>query len=111
MGVSISIFGGKEVQLASAPTGTEWSIAFFGGQKLDYRQASFPQDKAPRIIIVALFGGVDIRVPPGTQVTMDGFRLFGGSKVNVEPGNQPGGKLRVSAWCIFGGTEVSSKAD
>lgn len=54
----------------------------------------------------AVFGGIDIIVDPGTQITMNGFGLFGSREVDVVPADGP--VVNIRAYAIFGSVEVKT---
>ena len=53
-----------------------------------------------------MFGGIDIIVDEGTQVTMNGFTLFGRRTVEVVPADGP--VVHIRSYAIFGSVEVTS---
>ncbi|HEX2504356.1 MAG TPA: hypothetical protein VHK00_10440, partial [Miltoncostaeaceae bacterium] len=65
--------------------------------------ASRPADDA-RLTAIAVFGGIEVRVPPGTRVALSGLSLLGGRDVQVEPGDGPA--IRVRAFAILGGVSI-----
>ena len=77
--------------------------AVFGGVSCDLRKAIISQDCA--ISVTAVFGGIDILVPPGINVKVNTNCIFGGSsnKTGIYQ-NTP--TIYVSGNCIFGGVEI-----
>ena len=53
---------------------------------------------------MAVFGGIELTVPPGSRVRLSGLSLFGGRELKVEPGDGP--ELAVRAIAVFGGVEI-----
>ena len=100
--MNVAIFG----SFGDRPLPSGWErercLAMFGGGEFDLT-GTRPGDGA-HLTAVSIFGGIEIIVDPGTQVTMSGFSLFGGREVKVRPGDGPGFTLRAVA--IFGGIEV-----
>jgi hypothetical protein len=100
----VAVFGGAVRAGRWLPARRETAVAVFGGVELDYRYA--PVGPEPlELRAFAVFGGVQITVPPGVHVEMTGFSLFGGREVRGDAG--PGAPvLRVHAVAVFGGVEV-----
>lgn len=85
---------------------TTWS----GGTECDLREATLAPGGAD-IEILNVFGGTDIRVPAGWDVTIDVNALFGGTS---GPGTNPGlaadtPELRIHGRVLFGGLSVRSE--
>ena len=84
--------------------------AVFGGAVLDLEDAH-PEPDA-RVDALALFGGVDVVVPPGWRVTISGLPIFGGYEDKTRqdgvalPEDAP--QLRVAATAIFGGVTAKT---
>jgi predicted membrane protein len=76
-----------------------------GGANLDLGEAELPAGATPILTKVSLVGGVSLQVPPEIEVQVEGFRLFGG--VRIEPGASPSGTvLRVREYSLAGGVHV-----
>ena len=76
-----------------------------GGANLDLDEAELPADATPILTKVSLVGGVSLLVPPEIEVQVEGFRLFGG--VRIEPGASPSGTvLKVREYSLAGGVHV-----
>jgi cell wall-active antibiotic response 4TMS protein YvqF len=85
--------------------------AILGGATLDLREAGL--DTGARIDALALFGGVEVIVPPGWRVHLSGLPLFGGyqdktSGRDILAADAP--VLTVVATAVFGGVEVKHGA-
>ena len=83
--------------------------AVFGGATLDLREAHI--EPGASVDAMALFGGADVLVPPGTRVSLTGLPIFGGYDDKTRgdgelPADAP--ELRVSATAIFGGVSVKN---
>ncbi len=102
--MNVAVFGG----FGKAPLAPGWkhqtALALFGGGDLDLT-ASRPGDDA-RLTAIAVFGGIDVRVPAGTSVALSGLSLLGGRDVKVPPGDGP--VLRVRAFAVLGGVTVKA---
>ena len=83
--------------------------AIFGGAVLDLTDAH-PEPDA-RVDALALFGGVDVLVPPGWRIVLSGLPIFGGyeDKTRADgelPADAP--QLRVFATAVFGGVTAKT---
>jgi hypothetical protein len=80
--------------------------AIFGGAMLDFRQAVLTQREVT-LNIVAVFGGVEIKVPPGVRVIGDGAAVFGGWDLPGDETVEAGAPvIRLTGLALFGGVEV-----
>jgi class 3 adenylate cyclase len=86
------------------------ALAVMGGCDMDLRQA---QIEGPEIVItaVAFWGGVQITVPEGFEVELEGFSFMGGRTlrlrdVPIVPGSP---RIRVRGFSVMAGIEVRSK--
>jgi class 3 adenylate cyclase len=86
------------------------AVAFWGGVDIDLRGA---QIEVPVVEITAwaVMGGIDIVVPEGIPVELDGFVLMGGreDKVKDVPAVPGAPTVRVNAYGMWGGVTVRSK--
>ena len=80
----------------------ESAVAFLGGGELDLAASS--PGREPQLTAVAILGGIDVLVPPGSRVSMSGLSLLGGREVKMEPGDGPA--INVRAYAVLGGVEV-----
>ena len=79
--MNVAIFGGFGKRMLSSGWTKETAVAFAGGGEFDLTGV-VPGENA-QLTAVAIFGGIDIIVDEGTQVTMSGFSLFGSREVKV----------------------------
>jgi len=103
---SFNMFSGNEIASHSVNFEGGNVGAIFGGTEIDLRDA-MPAPEASLDVFVA-FGGVEVKVPEGWRVDMDGMPLFGGFE-NVTAketlsGDAP--SLNIHATALFGGIEV-----
>ena len=86
------------------------AVAFLGGADIDLRQAEIEAAEVT-LTTFAFLGGVNVTVPEGVDVDVEGFALLGGK--NFEPGKvaPPAGapRLRVRAFAFLGGVNVEAK--
>ena len=102
----VAIFGG-------ATRKGEWVVpeqlttfAMFGGVELDLTTATFA-GATSEINALAVFGGVEITVPEGLTVHVEGIGIFGGFDQKAEGPGDPGAPaLVVKGAALFGGVEV-----
>ncbi len=80
--------------------------AIMGGCQIDLRQAAIKVDRAV-INAFAFWGGIEIRVPEGWSVKLEGFPFMGGmtdsSRAPIIPSNQ---RLLVKSFVMMGGIEI-----
>lgn len=99
------LFSGRRIVSTSRAFRGGSATAIFGGIEIDLTGADI--DGTAEVEAVALFGGVDIQVPAGWRVVVDGPAIFGGHENNVPAPHDPDAPvLRVAATAIFGGVEV-----
>jgi hypothetical protein len=100
--VNIALFGGFDKR----PFGPGWKketiLALLGGGEIDLTAS--PPDGEGELRVLAILGGVDITVAPGTSVSLSGMSLFGGRSVNVREGDGP--RIKLNAIAVFGGVDV-----
>ncbi len=80
--------------------------AILGGCQIDLRQAAIKTDQAV-INAFAFWGGIEIRIPEGWTVKLDGFPFMGGMTDSTHspkiPSNQ---RLLVKTFVMMGGIEI-----
>jgi len=104
-----AIFGGINRTVASQNFKGGEVMALFGGVDLDLRHAkSSPQEC--HLSITALFGGVEVIVPPDWQVSVSGTPILGGieNKTTVPKGEDVGAKVYCQCTVAFGGVEIKN---
>lgn len=110
--ISLGIFGGmgKKGAWTCAPKHT--SIVAFGGNDLDFREATLTAQTTV-IDVGCMFGGIDIIVPDYFQVDIDVLPIFGGCDVvgapqrnlpDAQAGSRP--RIVVRGFVAFGGVDV-----
>lgn len=86
-------------------------MAVFGGSELDFRQASLAPGTT-EIHVTAVLGGVEIIVPPGLPVDVDGVGILGGfEEVGRKTAGDPGApaRLRITGTAVLGGVEIEER--
>src|SRR3954468_2773653 len=86
------------------------AVAVMGGCLIDFTGAEISGDEV-QVTAVAVMGGIDIIVPEGVEVHMDGLPIMGGRSVQVKdvpvlPGTP---RIVVHAFPIMGGVTVRSR--
>lgn len=84
-------------------------IAVMGGAELDFREARIPAG-ITELNVFAWMGGVEVVVPPGVRVEMNGIALMGGFEEHsrtVEPPPPDAPVLRIGGFALMGGVDVS----
>jgi hypothetical protein len=107
--LAIAILGGTTRKGRWTPARVNNAIAFCGGAELDFREAVLPPG-VTELKVYAMWGGVEVIVPPGLNVECDGVGIMGGfeyspdSSVAPNPGAPT---LRVTGVALMGGVEVT----
>jgi hypothetical protein len=101
-----NIFSGSQVASHSNQFQGGSVGVLFGGAEIDLRDAR-PAPGAS-LDVFAAFGGVEVKVPQGWQVTTRGLPIFGGfdnaTTKDTLPPDAP--HLEINATVLFGGLEV-----
>ena len=103
-----AVMGGAERKGAWTPPRELVAIGVMGGAELDFREARF----GPGVTEVNCFvvmGGVEIVVPPGVHVEVNGVAVMGGfASTGWAPEPPPPGApvLRIGGFALMGGVEV-----
>ena len=102
----VAIFGGASRKGEWVVPEQLTTFAMFGGVELDLSRASFARSTS-EINAVAVFGGVEITVPDGLTVHVEGIGIFGGFDQKAEGPGEPGApSLVIKGAALFGGVEV-----
>uniref|UniRef100_UPI0026EC23E0 LiaF domain-containing protein n=1 Tax=Gracilinema caldarium TaxID=215591 RepID=UPI0026EC23E0 len=82
------------------------SVAILGSCLIDLRQADIPP-QGGRIEAVGIFGSVQILVPPGLNVRVNGVSILGSTSGNGDIVGDPAAPwVEIEAVAIFGSVEV-----
>lgn len=104
-----ALFGGGERRYSSKAFRGGEANAIFGGLDIDLRDAALAEETAVLDCFV-MFGGIDIKVPPGWQIIIQAIPIFGGvsdsSRGSAEERAATGKRLLVRGTALFGGIEV-----
>ena len=107
-GYQIAIMGGTRRTGRWTPARVNNTIAIMGGVELDLREAALAPG-VTELKIYAMWGGVEVIVPPGMTVESHGIGILGGfDHVGDEiRGHDPDAPvLRVSGVAVMGGVEI-----
>lgn len=113
--LTLGIFGGSTVDGSMLDPGERViALCLFGGVEIDFSAA--PSPPAAEVLVVAVFGGCNIKVRPDQSVRLTGFSLFGGRQVEPRrqlpppaPATGDDGAdlpLEIDAYALFGGVNV-----
>ncbi|MEV6376425.1 hypothetical protein [Micromonospora musae] len=100
----IALLGGHKQRITGAPADTV-VVTPIGGADIDLSGAELPARTT--LTKVSLLGGVKLRVPAGVDVEVKGFHLLGGRRVQPAAPSPSAPVVRVRAYGIVGGVEVS----
>jgi class 3 adenylate cyclase len=86
------------------------AVAVMGGCQIDFRNAEIDVPEV-HVTAVAFWGGIDIVVPEGVEVSLDGLPIMGGKSLQVKdvptlPGSP---RIHVHAYPIMAGVGVRSR--
>ncbi|ADG79882.1 putative protein OS=Tsukamurella paurometabola (strain ATCC 8368 / DSM / CCUG 35730 /CIP 100753 / JCM 10117 / KCTC 9821 / NBRC 16120 / NCIMB 702349/ NCTC 13040) OX=521096 GN=Tpau_3297 PE=4 SV=1 [Tsukamurella paurometabola] len=105
----LAIMSGTNVRGPIAVGAEHSASAFWGGVKLDLREATFLA-RDVTINAYAVMGGVEIIVPRGAIVQVDGLAIMGAFENKVQHvGDGSGPRIRVTGFAFWGGVEVKTK--
>jgi len=105
-----AIFGGFKRRVSTQAFKGGELTAIFGGYEVDLRQATLESGQA-RIDVFVLFGGGEIRVPEGWEISNRATAIAGALNDGTHhgpasPDSRP--RLVITGLILFGGTEVKS---
>lgn len=104
----VAVFAGASRKRAWRVRRNTSVLTVFGGAELDLTEATF-EAREVTFNVFCLFGGVELTVPPGTDVDNQVMALFGGADVGKLAAPDPSApKLVVKGFVGFGGVEVKN---
>lgn len=106
----VSVMGGSERRGRWRPAEELNVVAVMGGSDIDLRGAEVAAAQIT-ITAVAFMGGIDVIVPEGVEVELDGFDFMGGHDQQLaDVPRRPGTPhVRVRSVSVMGGVTVKSK--
>jgi hypothetical protein len=106
----VAVLGGATRKGRWTPARTNYALAVMGGAELDFREAVL----APGVTdvqVFAMWGGIDIIVPPGMRVESHGLALMGGfdhvEDVREGPDDPDAPVLRITGVALMGGVDIT----
>jgi hypothetical protein len=105
--VILAVMGGAERKGAWTPPKHLHVVTVMGGAHLDFRSARFSPGVTDLTCFV-LMGGVEIVVPPGVHVELNGFALMGGFAQSGRdlPADPNAPVLRIGGVAVMGGVDL-----
>lgn len=108
--VSFQLLGDTRIKGATELSDSYWHISIIGGNNLDLRKATFPQDRPVNIKTFCLVGNTKILVPPGTKVDVSALRLLGDREVDISQAEKDiHNYIKVKHFGVIGDTKVRSE--
>jgi predicted membrane protein len=105
---SFGIFSGYHLrpQMANFRGGSVTAV--FGGTDLDLRESTLAPEGA-RLEVTAAFGGIELILPKGWRIDIDGIPFFGGwSNKSEASAAVVGPVLAIRCLAMFGGIEIKN---
>lgn len=103
--VRVGVFSGSSLEGRWAVPSEMKLFAMFGGLNLDFTDAVWSTDEVV-IDTVAVFGGIDIKVPDGVEVLDHTFAIFGGTSVKRTTPVPGGKRVILRGMAMFGGIDA-----
>ena len=106
-GFAIACLGGATRRGKWTPARTNFAVAIMGGVELDFREAVLGPG-VTEVQVFAMWGGVEIIVPPGLHVESQGIGIMGGFDhyTDVDAGDMDAPTLRITGAAVMGGVEI-----
>jgi hypothetical protein len=82
------------------------ATAVMGGMEIDFRQASM--QSAAMLKVVAVFGGIEMKVPPDWSVECRVMTFLAGVEDKTVPSAQAGKRLVIEGFVMMGGVVVKN---
>jgi hypothetical protein len=105
-----TIFDSGELVNRSAAFRGGTTIAWYGGQRLDLREATLAPEGAT-LRVRCLFGGMQVLVPESWRVEVRSIPVFGGVDDRSSGPDGDGPLLTIEAVCAFGGMQIATRAE
>ena len=102
-----SVFGRSETQVATPEFRGGRLRVIFGSGDLELNEAGLA-DSGAMVNVIAIFGGVSIRVPHQWDVNIRTRAIFGGVESKRTPPASAEGQLTITGWRLFGGVTIRS---
>lgn len=103
-----AILGGVERRNNSQDFRGGDATAIMGGCEIDLRAASITNPHEPVLEVFALWGGIEIRVPPDWTVVSKVDPILGGFEDNTQPPKDETKRFIIRGTVVMGGIEVTN---
>ncbi|NIA56539.1 cell wall-active antibiotics response protein [Massilia sp. TW-1] len=100
----VAVLGGFERRVTTSDFRGGEITAILGGCELDLREASIVKEAV--INVFAIWGGINIKVPPDWAVVLNGTPLMGGFSEKTVTPPDTSKRLVITGYAIMGGVEV-----
>lgn len=100
----VAVLGGFERRIGTPDFRGGEITAIMGGCALDLREASIVKEAT--LHVCAIWGGINIKVPPDWTVVLQGVPVMGGFAEKTVMPPDPGKRLVITGYAIMGGVEV-----
>ena len=100
----VAVLGGFERRVTTPDFRGGEITAILGGCELDLREASIVKEAV--INFFAIWGGINIKVPPDWTVVLNGTPLMGGFSEKTVTPPDASKRLVITGYAIMGGVEV-----
>ena len=105
----VAVMGGSSRRGHWRPARKNYAVAVMGGTELDFREAALPPG-VTEVQVWAMWGGVDIIVPPGVNVESHGIALLGGfDHAGTAAGNPDplAPTIRITGVALMAGVDIA----
>lgn len=108
--IVVAIMGGASRRGRWTPARRNFGLAVMGGTELDFREAVLAPG-VTEVHVLAVWGGVEIIVPPGMRVESHGMGILGGFEHFEErPADDfDAPTLRITGFALMGGVEITQR--
>jgi predicted membrane protein len=103
----ILIFSGIDAKLISKNFKDAEVVTIFGGGNIDMSEVK-TKESGIDMDLVAIFGGIKIKIPKDWKIESEGVGMFGGFKDNTDAPSKPSVTVHLKGAAIFGGIEVAN---
>lgn len=107
---AVAVMSGVEVSSSSPDFRGGDATAIMGGCEIDLRGATIKSGETAVLDTFAMWGGIDVYVPRGWNVSVSGFPLLGGFVDKTQQTPDPAaGQFVIKGMAIMGGVEVKNE--